>query len=155
MGARINTALAQWILSEVQTDEFFTNFDLANIDMKTISQEDLTHVEDVIQDFFMTHTKEELYEGALSRGINLGPVWNARDMLKSVQLNARDFWVDIDHPVLGRKLTYPGDFFKSSGISCRSNIRAPLIGEHNSEIFHEVLGISDSEVEKLRSENII
>ncbi len=155
MGARINKALAQWIIDEIQVDEFFTNFDLGNIDMKTISQEDLAHIEDVIQGFFMTHSKEELYEGALARGINLGPVWNTRDMLNSVQLNARNFWVDIYHPVLGKNLTYPGDFFKSSGISCRSNIRAPLVGEHNSEIFHDMLGISDAELEELKSKGII
>ena len=65
MGAKINKALAQWIISEMPADEFIGNFNLENLDMKKVTQEDITRLEDIIQDFFMTHTKEELYHGAV------------------------------------------------------------------------------------------
>ena len=83
MGARINKALAEWIVKEMPVDDFFAKFDWDNLDMKKLTQEDLTHLESVIEDFFMTHTKEELYSREqYPEGINLGPVWNARDMIE-------------------------------------------------------------------------
>jgi crotonobetainyl-CoA:carnitine CoA-transferase CaiB-like acyl-CoA transferase len=155
MGARINKALAGWMDSENMADDFFTEFDWDNLDMKSLSQEDLSHLEDVIQQFFMTHTKNELYDGAIKRGINLGPVWNAEDMLRSKQLNSRNFWVKIDHPKFDRSITYPGDFYKSSEVPCHSKGRSPLIGEHNNEILRDMLNISDMKIKELKEKNII
>jgi crotonobetainyl-CoA:carnitine CoA-transferase CaiB-like acyl-CoA transferase len=155
MGARINKALAEWILKEKQVDDFFARFDWNNLDMKTLTQQDLDHLEGVIQDFFLTHTKDELYSGAISRGINLGPVWNAKDMIESIQLNARNFWVQIALPKSDKAITFPGAFYKSSESPCHSDSRAPMIGEHNNEIFGEMLQIPEKRIKALQKKNII
>ena len=76
-------------------------------------------------------------------------------MLNSEQLNARNFWVDVYHSALGKTITCPGGFFKSNEVACHSDIRAPLIGEHNEEILHDMLNISYSKIKELKKKNII
>ena len=45
------------------------------------------------------------------------------------------FWKEVEHPELGRSFTYPGEPAIYNGSPWRISRRAPLIGEHNIEIF--------------------
>ena len=64
------------------------------------------------------------------------------DVANSKQLSARDSREKADHPELGAAITYPGAFIKASETPCVKTARAPLIGEHNEEIYRGVLGMS-------------
>jgi crotonobetainyl-CoA:carnitine CoA-transferase CaiB-like acyl-CoA transferase len=75
--------------------------------------------------------------------------------LKFPQFIERGYWVDIDHPELGTRLTYPGAFVKLSDAECGIRFRAPLIGEHNEEIYVTELGISKQELIALKQSNVI
>lgn len=76
-------------------------------------------------------TKEEVYHHAQKHGLPFGYVATAPDMLASPQMNARDFFVSIDHPNTG-ELPYPGAPYSMSQTPFEF-IRAPLLGEHNDE----------------------
>ena len=69
------------------------------------------------------------------------------------QLKDRGYFVDIDHPVAG-KLTYPGAPFKMSETPWQAT-RAPLLGEHNKEIYGQRLGYSKDDLVRLRERDII
>ena len=71
----------------------------------------------------------------------------------NLQLEARDYFVDIDHPVAG-KFRYPGaPIFNNNGWwSIR--MPAPLLGQHNEEILSE-LGYADESISKLRQKGVI
>jgi len=103
----------------------------------------------------MNHTKAELHEEAVRQRNVLQPVNNAKDLFESPQLAARDFWVQIEHPELGDAITYPGPYFKSSDTSWQKGNRAPLIGEHNEDIYVKELGLSKEELSVLKRENVI
>ncbi len=92
--------------------------------------------------FFMSHTKAELLEGAVKHRALVYPVSTAADILESVQLAARDFWVDLEHAELGTTVTYPGPFAKTSEAPPMISHRAPLIAEHNREILEQESGLS-------------
>ena len=68
----------------------------------------------------------------------LAPANTAREVMASHQLTARDFFVEIDYPHLGTRLTYPGGMAKTSigGIGIRRP--APRVGEHNAEIYESL-----------------
>jgi len=66
-----------------------------------------------------------------------GPGSRFRDCFEDQQMKQRGFWVDIEHPELGEKITYPGAGFKMSRSPLTLRQRAPLIGEHNVEILQE------------------
>ena len=63
--------------------------------------------------------------------------------------------MQIAHPESDKLFTYPGEFYKSSESPCHSNARSPMIGEHNYEIFSELLHIPEARIEELQKRNII
>lgn len=147
--------LIKWMESEGFTNDFIKEFDWKRPDFMMISQEEVDKIEEPTARFFMTHTKEELLEGAVKHQVMLYPVATTADMLKNPQLVDREFWVEVEHPELGTNLTYPGAFGIFSEISPRISRRAPLIGEHNEEIYEKELGLSKETLVRFKQEGII
>ena len=81
-------------------------------------------------------------------------VYNTEDLLKNEHYNERGFFVDIEHPVAG-KLKYPGPSFKMSEAGYAIRMPAPLLGQHNKEIYGNILGYSTQELSILRKDGII
>jgi hypothetical protein len=52
----------------------------------------------------------------------------------------------VEHPELGRSFVYPGEAAIHNGSPWRISRRAPLIGEHNTEIFCNELRLSRREL---------
>jgi crotonobetainyl-CoA:carnitine CoA-transferase CaiB-like acyl-CoA transferase len=140
---------------EGMLDEYLAKFDWMAFDFDKTSQEVIERMAEPTIKFFKTHTKAELFEGALKRRIFLYPVSNAKDIVENQQLAARDFWVKIEHPELGESINYPGPFVKVSEAPLALRRRAPLIGEHNIEIYEQELGISRKELLILKQTGII
>jgi len=109
------------------------------------------HVEEVWQAFLMTHTREELYRGCQEREVRLMPIYNAKDVVEDPQLVERGFFVDVEHPELKTTLKYPGGPYRFSETPWKIRKRAPLIGEHNSEIYEKELGLSKEDLAKLKA----
>jgi crotonobetainyl-CoA:carnitine CoA-transferase CaiB-like acyl-CoA transferase len=108
-----------------------------------------------IGEFFQRHTKADLYEGSVQKRIVLYPCNTTEDLMHDTQLQARGFWTQIAHAELGRSLTYPRPCVAFSEASCDIRRRAPLIGEHNEEVYVGELGFSKEEVARLRDKGVI
>ncbi len=78
-----------------------------------------------------SHTKAELAALAQTRRLLIASVATTADLLASEQLASRDYWTSVEHPELGRSVTYPGPFAKFSRQPLRTRRRPPLLGEHN------------------------
>ena len=61
----------------------------------------------------------------------------------------------MEHPELGRSFVYPGEAAIYNGSPWRISRRAPLVGEHNAEIFCGELGMSPSELASLTQGQVI
>ncbi|MBV8356560.1 MAG: CoA transferase, partial [Deltaproteobacteria bacterium] len=72
------------------------------------------------------------------RKVLLVPVSNIADLCSSEQLRKREFWTRVEHPELGRQITYPGAFAKLSRTPIRYRRRPPLLGEHAYEVLTEL-----------------
>lgn len=120
-----------------------------------VSQEKIDEWEAEIGKYFLNHTKRELHEEAVRQRNVIQPVNTSKDLYESPQLAARDFWVQVEHPELGEEITYPGPYFKSTGTEWKKGQRAPLIGEHNVEIYTGELGLTSDELAVLKRENVI
>jgi len=155
MGIRRNPAFVRWMESEGIVDDYLKGFDWSTFDIRTISQEEVDRLEEAPAQFFKLHTKAELLEGAAKHGIMLCPVSDTKDTLESVQLAAREFWVDVEHPELGTSITYPGAFAHFSEVPLVLSRRAPLIGEHNKDIYEKEMGISRQKLLTLRQAMVI
>jgi crotonobetainyl-CoA:carnitine CoA-transferase CaiB-like acyl-CoA transferase len=109
----------------------------------------------IIGQFFLGHTKAELLELAVKNRFQLGPCNTAADVLRHPQLAARGFWKEVAHPGLEDKLKYPGGAVMSSQGYVGVHRRAPLIGEHNDEIYRQLLGMSEGEVRTLKERRVV
>jgi len=129
----------------------------AALDLTKVAQEKIKSWEKVIGDFFLSHTKEELYREALEKRIPLTPLNDMSEVVEDEQLAARNFWVGVNHPELRTNLRYPGFLFQTSEEKCLPKVRgrAPSIGEHNPEIYAQEMGLGESEMDSLRRKNVI
>lgn len=99
------------------------------------------------------HDKMEIYDRAARMRTPWAPVLNTRELFDSPQYKARGFFVEITHPETG-PLMYPGAPFKMSEAPWQAE-RAPLLGEHNEEIYCDRLGYTREELAQLRSQGVI
>lgn len=93
---------------------------------------------DAIGEFTKRHTKEELFRLGMERGLLIVPVAKIDEVVHSPQLASRDYWHEVEHPEIGKKVTYPGGFARLSRTPIQTRRRPPLIGEHNEEVAAEV-----------------
>ena len=153
VGAKTNRALAEWMSSEGISDDFLQSIDWSSFDMSTVDQETWDRIERLMSKFFLSHSKEELYNQGLKRGLMIYPVYTPKDIAKDAQLEARKYWVQVEHPELGETITYPGAVAKTPSMPSIKR-RAPLIGEHNQEIYQE-LGLTKDELVSLKEAGVI
>ena len=147
--------MLQWIDEAGMSTDFLREFDWDAFDLRSATQETINRLIEPTEKFFMAHTKAELFDGAMKRRIMLYPVSTTKDILESVQLGAREFWAEVEHPALGTTITYPGAFVNASETPPRISRRAPLIGEHNDEVYEKELCVSREELVRLEQAGVI
>ena len=103
-------------------------------------------IDDLLAKFIASMPAEEIYHAAQKRGFTWGAVRAPEAVLEDPHLHDRGFWKQVEHPELGRSFVYPGEAAIYNGSPWRISRRAPLIGEHNTEIFCEELGLSRGEL---------
>ena len=98
--------------------------------------------------------KHEWFDEAAKRRILFGIAQDPADLLNCPQLNARGYWVEVDHPATG-PLPYPGEPVKMSVTPWQLRRPAPLLGQHTAEVLRERLGLAESDIERLRAEGVV
>jgi crotonobetainyl-CoA:carnitine CoA-transferase CaiB-like acyl-CoA transferase len=154
IGAPSNSAIVKWMDEEGMADDFIRDWKWEEYDFAVATPEIQERLEGYFAKFFLTHTKSEIYSEGLKRGFMVAPVSTPKDIRENAQLQSRNFWIDLEHPELNATLTYPSTFFKSSEMPFEARCRAPLIGEHNQEVY-EALDISKEEIIALKQANVI
>ena len=76
------------------------------------------------------------------------------DAAEAAHFHDRDSFVEFDHPVLGR-VRCPGAPIRFGGDFWGMRRPAPLLGQHNREIFGERLGYSDEKLAALAEAGVI
>ena len=92
------------------------------------------YIVDILTRWTRIHTRDELFELGQLMHLPWAPVCTLEEMVNSVQLSARNFFVSVEHPEHGAHFPYPGFPCKFSR-PLRNARRAPLIGEHNAHVY--------------------
>jgi CoA:oxalate CoA-transferase len=103
--------------------------------------------------WLLQYDQEELLSEAQRRRIPFGIPASTEMLLGSRHLNGRGYFVDVEHPVTG-KVRYPGAQFKLGNLPYELK-PAPLLGEHNEEIYCHRLHYSKKDLAKLREMGVI
>ncbi len=98
-------------------------------------------------------SREETLEVLLAAGIPASPVRNEAELLFSEPFAAAGFWESVDRAHVGRHL-YPALPIITNGLRPTPEIAAPLLGQHNVEVF-SAMGLSEADLADLRAENVI
>jgi crotonobetainyl-CoA:carnitine CoA-transferase CaiB-like acyl-CoA transferase len=98
--------------------------------------------------------KAEVVRLLAGAGVPAAPVNDVAEMVADPQVQAREMFVERDHPVYGRlKLT--GSPLKMSETPGRVRSLAPMPGEHNEEIFCGLLGHTREELARWQAEGVV
>lgn len=103
--------------------------------------------------WLMERTNIEAAEEAQKAGVPAVPVNTMQELANDVHFNERGAFVEIDHPIAG-KFKYFGRPFIMSETPWQLRRPAPMLGEHNAEIYGK-LGYSKEDLVKFRQQGII
>ena len=107
-----------------------------------------------IEEELMKYTMQELYHGLQAYRVAVSPIYSSEDIFNDPQLQARQFLQEVDHPEAG-SVPFPILPFRLSEADELAQRPAPMLAEHNQEIYCDLLGYSRSDVVKLRQAGII
>jgi len=105
--------------------------------------------------WLLEHDKVDIFKAGQDHGLGFSFVAGMQDILDMEQLVARDYFVELDHPIAG-SYRYPGPPISphSQEIEPWVYRRAPLLAEHNLSVLGE-LGYDSRDVERLFAEGVI
>ncbi len=148
--------LVKWMKEEGKCPEWLEKLNWWTDYNAAVLQQPLADkVGKAIEEFTLTKTKDDLYEeGAFKRFILIAPVSSTKDISNDIQLKARNYWVKLPHPELNDSLPYCGQFVPMTETPVTVKRRAPLIGEHNMEVYSE-FGMTVDQIKSLKSKGII
>jgi formyl-CoA transferase len=112
-----------------------------------------TEVYALIREWTQQHGKFVVMDMMGKVGVPCGAVFDSGDVLSDPHLRERGMIVTIEHPTRGQ-MTMPGCAVQLSHSSVEVR-PAPLLGQHNQEIYRAVLGLSEGEVAELKAEGVI
>jgi len=143
--------LVEWMASEKMAGDLLDR----KWEEEGYRRDHIDHVIEVVGRWTRTHATQDLFEKGQSLRFPWAPVRSPGDLPDCPQLTARNFFVEVERPEGGHPLKYPG-------IPCKFGMPVPGKwtpppgpGEQNRRIYHEELGMSHPEMERLRSLGVI
>ena len=113
------------------------------------------HLFDVLDEWIKDYDCEELLRRAQALRLAYAVVQPPEALLSDEQLAARGFFVEVEHPELGRSFRYPGAPYLFGATPWRVYRRPPIVGEHTGEILKSELGLAADEIAALAAEGMI
>lgn len=99
-------------------------------------------------------TKEEFYHVGQAKGVPNTMVCSPSDVMNSPQYKARGFFVKVEHPEVGKMVCPRGPYVFSETPWAVERL-APLLGQHNEEVYCRLLGYAREDLVKMREAGII
>jgi crotonobetainyl-CoA:carnitine CoA-transferase CaiB-like acyl-CoA transferase len=114
--------------------------------------------EDALDEIITTWTSErdrwEITETLQRAGVAAYPSMSNKDLVNDPHLAARDFFVRLEHPAVGRR-EHAGIPWRMSGTPCDVRSAAPMPGADTDHVFKTLLGFSQEKIDELRAAEVI
>jgi crotonobetainyl-CoA:carnitine CoA-transferase CaiB-like acyl-CoA transferase len=107
-----------------------------------------------VEQWTETHEAEDVFSLLHEAGVPAGIVQNAEDLANDPHLMARDFFVHLQHPILGSTIS-DGSPIKFARSTTSEEKVAPLLGGDNRYVFIERLGLTEEELSSYTKMGII
>ncbi len=113
-----------------------------------------TEMEAYIQPQLEKFTMAEIFDALQPKRILVGMALDIPGLLDNPHLKARGLFVETEHPAAGA-ITHPGAPFNMSATPWQLRRPAPLLGQHNDEVYIERLGYIRRDLDGWRADGVI
>ena len=113
----------------------------------------MDEIDTMIEEWTAKRPKHEVLSILAGAGVPCGAVLDSTEVLSDPHLRQRGFITDLEHPRRG-VYPMPGNPVRLSE-SPTEVVRAPLLGEHNGEVYGKLLGVGQAELDTLRRDGVI
>jgi benzylsuccinate CoA-transferase BbsF subunit len=149
----------RWVALAVMSDEEWQSFVKAigspqwALDKKFAKAADRVQnnnaLDKLVEEWTIKYPPEKVEEMLQKAGVGAGVVANAKDIDEDPQMKYYKFYRELDHPYMGKLRYYHPAPIKLSAVE--TSVQRPvLLGEHTNYICTQILGMSQSEVDRLR-----
>ncbi len=121
--------------------------------MKAMGVETLETTEE-LKEWVASRKVNDIVESLATEAVPVAPILQIDQTLEDPHVKARGIITSVEHPTAGT-VRSPGFPVKLSGSPASIRMPAPQLGEHNDEVFTQLLGYSKEEVDELRKEGVI
>ena len=112
-------------------------------------------LDEILIDAAKDRTMAEMFKTASEQYRMLfGIVQTPADLAQCAQLEAREFYEEVEHPVIG-KIKVPFRLWNMTESPARYRRPAPLLGQHNAEVYGRILGYTEDETDALQKAGVI
>ena len=111
-------------------------------------------LDELVGQWSVKHDSRELTGKLQNLSIAAGAAVNNWQMLEDPHMNQRGFMMDIDEPDLGVK-RYPGQAIRLSSTPATKQNPSPQLGEHTRQLLHNLLSMSNAEIDRHAEHEII
>jgi crotonobetainyl-CoA:carnitine CoA-transferase CaiB-like acyl-CoA transferase len=160
---RAQTPIPEWVAITVADDEQWPTFAAAlgrddwahDTALRTLDGRSARHdeLDEGIGAWTRGRGPDEVIAALRPLGIPVAAVLQVPRMYGDPQLNARSWFVELDHATAGVR-RYPGWPMRFSFTDVHHHFGAPTLGQHNHEILRE-LGCTDADIAQLEARGVI
>lgn len=112
-------------------------------------------IKPIVTEWTLTKNAGELVEQLLAAGLPTAPIYDVRQVTEDPHIaGAREMFIEIEDPEAG-KIKVTNSHIKMSETKPGFRMPAPMLGQHNQEIYGELLGFSDDQIEAMKQEGMI
>lgn len=123
---------------------------------KTVGErmKNIEEIESIVQEWIKQYDTAKAEERLNAAGIPAGTISTVKDIFNNPQLKHREAFVKMNYPG-SDEITVSGITVKMSKTPGKVRRRPPMLGEHNYEVYGEMLGLNNEEIDELLNKEII
>ena len=114
----------------------------------------MAEIDDLVGAWTITRSKDEILKMLNEAHVPCAPVKTAREVARDPHLEARGFWVDVEHPRRGPTRVAISPIRLHAGGKAEIHSPAPTLGQHTEAVLAELLGLKADELATLRAQGV-
>lgn len=108
----------------------------------------------IIDEWVKDMTVAEVLKLMEKADLPAAPVMNVEQIVNDPHIQHRDMIVEVEQ-LLSGPVKLPGSVIKMSGTPCDPYVPSPFLGQHNSEVYSELLGLNEETLDAYMEKGII
>ncbi len=112
-------------------------------------------IKPIVEAWTSQHAATEIVDRMLAAGVPAAPINTIPDIVADPHIaGAREMFVDVEHPSAG-SLKLTGAHIKLTETPTGIRTPSPMLGQHNAEVFGELLGLTADDLVKLATDGVM